>query len=64
MNEVYANTSGSFELAWSSTETDWTYSVAWDDCDGDGDLDLAVANTFRENQKNALYKNNNQNVNK
>jgi hypothetical protein len=29
---------------WSSTENDYTTSVAWGDVDGDGDLDLAVGN--------------------
>lgn len=45
-------------------DSGYSYGFAWGDYDKDGDLDLAVANTFSENQKNALYKNNNQNGNK
>lgn len=45
-------------------DSGYSYGFAWGDYDKDGDLDIAVANTFSENQKNALYKNNNQNGNK
>ena len=31
-------------LAWTSIEFDGTISVAWEDIDGDGDLDLACGN--------------------
>ena len=40
--------------AWSATEIASTYSVAWGDVDGAGDLDLAVGNTT---QPNRLYRN-------
>ncbi|MBN1658469.1 MAG: VCBS repeat-containing protein [Anaerolineae bacterium] len=43
-NQVYENTGDSLALAWSSSETDNTASVAWGDWDSDGDLDLAVGN--------------------
>lgn len=42
--------------AWSSAEVSSTYSVAWGDVDGDGDLDLAIANS---GQPNRLYRNDN-----
>jgi len=35
---------GSLTSAWTSAETGNTYSVAWGDWDGDGDLDLAAGN--------------------
>jgi uncharacterized repeat protein (TIGR01451 family) len=40
--------------AWSSFEADATNGVAWADCDGDGYLDLAVAN---DGQPNRVYRN-------
>lgn len=45
-------------------DSGWTYGFAWGDYDRDGDLDIFCANTFGENQTNALYRNNNSNGNK
>ena len=45
-------------------DSGYSYGFAWGDYDNDGDLDIAVANTFSENQKNALYKNESTNGNK
>ncbi|MBS1515642.1 MAG: VCBS repeat-containing protein [Bacteroidetes bacterium] len=42
----------------------WTYGFAWGDYDRDGDLDIFCANTFNENDINALYRNDNNNGNK
>ena len=45
-------------------DSGYSYGFAWGDYDNDGDLDIATANTFSENQKNALYKNEISNGNK
>lgn len=45
-------------------DSGYSYGFAWGDYDNDGDLDVATANTFGENQKNALYKNELSNGNK
>ncbi|CAN5591386.1 hypothetical protein BH10BAC5_BH10BAC5_07110 [soil metagenome] len=46
----------------------WTYGFSWGDYDRDGDLDIFCAKTFQtvgvENEKNALFRNNNSNGNK
>lgn len=46
------------------SDSGYSYGFAWGDYDNDGDLDIATANTFGENQKNALYKNELSNGNK
>ena len=63
VNEVYLNggldEAGKPQLnvAWSSSETDDTRSVAWGDVDSDGDLDLAVGNWGGGGQPNRVYLN-------
>ena len=46
----------------------WTYGFSWGDYDRDGDLDIFCAKTFNpgtgENEKNALFRNDNSNGNK
>jgi subtilisin-like proprotein convertase family protein len=49
-NKVYLNQNGVLQTAadptvWTSGDSDLTYSMAWGDVDGDGDLDLAAGNT-------------------
>ena len=48
VNRIYRNTGSpgaiAMTLAWSSTETDATTSLAWGDVNGDGKLDLACGN--------------------
>ena len=54
-NRVYRNTgAGAFILAWTSPETEISTGIAWGDFDGDGLLDLAVAN---ENSPTRVYRN-------
>lgn len=65
VNKLYKNLlmetgSASFEKITSGqivSDSGYSYGFAWGDYDNDGDLDIATANTFGENQKNALYKN-------
>ena len=55
---VYSNDGlgqpGSLTAAWASADTDNTFSVAWGDWDGDGDLDLAAGN---HQYPNLVYEN-------
>lgn len=47
-NEIYLNVGGTLQqpAAWTSFEVDSSYDCAWADVNGDGFLDLAVANSF------------------
>ena len=55
-NRLYRNDGGvlTASATWSSAEADITYSMAWGDYDGDGDLDLAAGN---DDQLDRLYRN-------
>ncbi len=72
VNKLYKNLlmetgSASFQKITSGeivSDSGYSYGFAWGDYDNDGDLDVAVANTFNENQKNALYMNELSNGNK
>ena len=44
VRERWTRPTSSFVQAWESVDIDNTYSMAWGDWDGDGDLDLAAAN--------------------
>ncbi len=43
-NEVYVNDDGTLVPSWTADEADHTTHLMWIDHDGDGDLDLSVAN--------------------
>jgi len=55
-NRVYRNMGDhTFQLAWSSAETDESYAIAWGDYNGDLRPDLAVGNNY--GQPNRVYRN-------
>jgi uncharacterized repeat protein (TIGR01451 family) len=56
-NRIYLNDGAGLEgsAAWSSAESDTTWSLAWGDWDSDGDLDLAAGNYDAE--PNRVYQN-------
>jgi hypothetical protein len=61
-NRLYRNDNGTLTASavWSSSESDGTWSVAWGDMDGDGDLDLAVGNgNVTDGAPNRVYQNDN-----
>lgn len=53
-NRIYHNHDGQLVLAWSSTASDPTTSLAWGDSDNDGRLNLAAGNA---NKPTRLYRN-------